>query len=311
MGMTDSQRGPDDRSTPEGADPAARQPDPPVGGRGVPDSGMYTPPPGAAPGQPVTGYGPPGPGYGRPPYPPQTGSGRTSLIVVGVLGLAVVLGLGVVIGVVVGDTDSGSAAAPAPSSTSASSSAAAATTTSRREPAPGIYSMSGITNACEMVDPTPLHRWSSTPREAPQHQEFPPSTSDGGNLYCAIRYTSPSTVPDYATVDEAGIGLQAQFTGAVAAPAYDRWKQTDTAATGSGRASGEITGIGAQGYWHTATTDTSNGMTYVVGVQDSNVSVRVEVAVLRAKGEPPVNRDELATIAENQARRALDGLKKT
>lgn len=303
--MSDSQRGPDDRSTPEGADPAVRQPDPPVGGWGVPDSGRYTP----VPGQPVTGYGPPGQGYGPPPsYPPPTGSGRTGLIVVGVLGLAVVLGLGVVIGVFIGDTDSGSAAAPAPSSTSASSSAAPATTS---QPAPGIYSMSGITNACDLVDPTPLHRWSSTPREAPVHQEFPPNNFDGGNLYCALRYNSPSTVPDDATIDEAGIGLQAQITGAAAAPAYDRWKQTDTAATGPGRAWGEITGIGAQGYWYIAATDTSNGMTYIVGVQDSNVSVRVEVAVLRAKGEPPVNRDELATIAENQARRALDGLKKS
>ncbi|WP_063047335.1 hypothetical protein [Nocardia pseudovaccinii] len=230
-------------------------------------------------------------------------------MVVGVLGLVVVLGLGVVIGVVVGDTDSGSAAAPAPSSTSASSSAAATTMTSRREPAPGIYSMSGIANACDLVDPVPLHRWSSIPREAPVHQEFPPNNSDGGNLYCALRYTSPSTVADDATVDEAGIGLQAQITGADDAPAYDSWKRTDTAATGSGRASGEVTGIGAQGYWHTATTDTGNGMTYIVGVQDSNVSVRVEVAVLRAKGEAPVNRDELAAIAEIQARRALDGLK--
>ncbi|MDE1675293.1 hypothetical protein [Nocardia gipuzkoensis] len=112
-------------------------------------------------------------------------------------------------------------------------------------------------------------------------------------------------------MDEAGIGLQAQFTGAGAAPAYDRWKQTDTGAAGSGRASGEVTGIGTQGYWHTATTDTGNGMTYIVAAQDSNVSVRIEVAVLRAKGEPSVNREELATIAENQARKALDGLKKT
>ncbi|MGY2091795.1 hypothetical protein [Nocardia gipuzkoensis] len=52
-------------------------------------------------------------------------------------------------------------------------------------------------------------------------------------------------------------------------------------------------------------------MTYIVAAQDSNVSVRIEVAVLRAKGEPSVNREELATIAENQARKALDGLKKT
>ncbi len=303
--MTDSQHGPDDRPTRESAESTVRQPDPPVGG-----SVPYMSPPGATSGHPATGYGPPGPGYGRPPYPPRTGGGRTGLIAAGVLALVVALGLGVVIGVVVGDPGSESAAGPTTSRTSASSTAAP-TTTSHRSPAPGIYSMGGITNACDLVDPTPLHRWSSTPKEVPQHRERPPNNFDGGNLYCAIRYTSPSTVPDDATVDEAGIGLQAQFTGADAAPAYDRWKQTDTSATGSGRASGEVTGIGTQGYWHTATTDTGNGMTYIVAAQDSNVSVRIEVAVLRAKGEPPVNREELATIAENQARKALDGLKKT
>ncbi|WP_157114713.1 hypothetical protein [Nocardia niwae] len=222
----------------------------------------------------------------------------------------VALGVGVVIGVVVGVRSDESATSPTPLITSATSSAAPSTS-SRRDPAPGNYSISGITNACDLVDPTPLHRWSSTPREAPQHREFPPNDYDGGNLYCAIRYTSPSTIPDDATVDEAGISLQAQFTGADTAPAYDGWQQTDTGSTGARRASGEVTGIGTEGYWHTATTDTGNAMTYILGVQDSNVSVRVEVAVLRAKGEPPVNREELATIAENQARRALDGVRKT
>ncbi|MGK8491251.1 hypothetical protein [Nocardia asiatica] len=280
------------------------QPVPPAGGWAAPDAARYTPPPGPIP---ATGYGPPGPGYGLPPYPPRASS-RTGLIAAGVIALAAALAVGVVIGVVVGDRDSESATAATPSSTSPSP-RAASTTPPRRDPAPGTYSISGITNSCDLVDPTPLHKWSSTPKEAPQHREYPPSTADGGNLYCAIRFISPSTLPDDATVDEAGISLQAQITGVGASPAYDRWKQTDTAG-GAGRASGEITGIGVQGYWHTATTDTGNGMTYIVGAQDSNVSVRVQVAVLRAKGEPPPNRSELATIAENQARKALDGLKK-
>ncbi|RDI53939.1 hypothetical protein [Nocardia mexicana] len=241
-----------------------------------------------------------------PPSPRPTG-GRTGLIVAGVLGSVVVLGLGVVIGVLVSNGDGESATAPA---TFGTSPAAATTTTSRPAPAPGNYSTSGIANACDLVDPTPLHRWSSTPREAPVHRESPPNTSDGGNLYCAIRFNSPSTVAGDTTVDEAGIGLQAEITGAAGTHAYDRWRQTDTATTRAGRASGEVTGIGSQAYWHTSTTDTGNAMTYIVGAQDSNASVRVEVAVLRAAGEPPLNRDELGTIAENQARRALDGLRR-
>ncbi|MFQ6396140.1 hypothetical protein ACLMAJ_22035 [Nocardia sp. KC 131] len=303
--MTYSQRGPDDQPPPGSADPGARQHNSPVGGWGDPDSGSYTPAPAFAPGQPVIGYSRPGHGYGPPP--PSTGGSRTGLIIAGVIGVVVVLGIGVAIGIALGGDGGGnSAVGPASSSAPAPSKAA---TTSRREAAPGIYSMNAITNACDLVDPRPLHRWSSTPREDPRHQEFPPNTSDGGNLYCAIRYTSPSTIVDDAAVDEAGIGLQAQLTGADAAPAYDRWKQTDTAATSARQASGEVVGIGAQGYWHTSTTDTGNGMTYIVAVQDSNISVRVEVAVLRAKGEPPVNRDELDVIAKNQTRQALNGLK--
>ncbi|MFF3228804.1 hypothetical protein ACFYV7_38830 [Nocardia suismassiliense] len=75
---------------------------------------------------------------------------------------------------------------------------------------------------------------------------------------------------------------------------------------------GDITGIGTQGYWHTAVSDSSHttGTDYVVGVQDSNVSVRVRIPILRQHGEPSVNLDELGTIARNQAQQTLNRLKK-
>ncbi|NUS94424.1 MAG: hypothetical protein HOQ36_18790 [Nocardia sp.] len=76
--------------------------------------------------------------------------------------------------------------------------------------------------------------------------------------------------------------------------------------------SGDVGGIGSQGYWYTAISDSSDttGLDYVVGVQDGNVSVRVRIPVLRQHGEPAVDPDELGVIARDQARRALDGLKK-
>jgi hypothetical protein len=177
--------------------------------------------------------------------------------------------------------------------------------------APGIYSMDAITNACDLVDPSPLTKWSSTPKDAPQHHETRPADHGIGVLSCAIRYTSTSTV-DKVTTNEAGISLQVEFTNAGAAPTYDHWRQQDTAATGSGLASGEVTGIGAQGYWRSAAGDStvSTGTSYTVCVQDSNVSVRVMAAVLRAKGEPPGSMDELESIARSQVRLALDGLQK-
>ncbi|MBF6223204.1 hypothetical protein IU479_34580 [Nocardia abscessus] len=50
-------------------------------------------------------------------------------------------------------------------------------------------------------------------------------------------------------------------------------------------------------------------MTYVVCVQDGNVSVRVRISLTREKDSPVVRRDELDSIARSQVRRTLDGLR--
>ncbi|WP_227997526.1 hypothetical protein [Nocardia australiensis] len=261
---------------------------------------------------PDTGYDRPGQGY--PPPPPKfmsspTGHGKPGLIAAGVVGLVVVLAAGVVIGVII----AGGGSERRPAAVAASSSAPArpstlATTTPLQEAAPGLYSMNGIANACDLVDPTPLHRWSSTPDQAPYHHETPPSNHDPGSLSCQFSYKSQSG--DGVHWNQAAIDLRVEFTAAGAAPAYDEWKQEDT--TGPGANSGEVAGIGSRGYWHTATSDSSNstGLDYVVGVEDDNVWLRVRIPILRQHGEPPLNPDELRVIAGNQARQALDGLRR-
>ncbi|WP_338759602.1 hypothetical protein V7968_30325 [Nocardia vulneris] len=193
--------------------------------------------------------------------------------------------------------------------TSATSSAAA-TTTPPPEPAPGNYAMSKAANACDLVDSTVLHQWSSTPDQPPAHHETQPSAYGPGSLTCQVSYKSPAG--DGVHWNQAAIDLRVEFTTAGAAPAYDEWKRKDTGTTGSGLDSGDVPGIGAQGYWHTAVADSSSttGMDYVVGVQDSNVSVRVRIPILRQHGEPPVHLDEVGAIARNQAQRALDALRK-
>lgn len=168
--------------------------------------------------------------------------------------------------------------------------------------------MNGIADACDLVDPSPLHKWSSAPDRAPYHHETPPTDDRPGRLSCQFTYKSQSG--DGVHWNQAAIDLEVEFTAAGAAPAYDEWKHEDT--TGPGANSGEVTEIGSQGYWHTATSDSSDttGLDYVVGVQDDNVSLRVRIPVLRQHGEPPVNPDELGVIARNQARQTLDGLKR-
>ncbi|WP_345034257.1 hypothetical protein [Kutzneria kofuensis] len=44
-------------------------------------------------------------------------------------------------------------------------------------------------------------------------------------------------------------------------------------------------------------------------MQDSNVSVEVQVAVHRARGEGPLKLDDLSAIAQSQARTVLERLK--
>jgi hypothetical protein len=293
--MTDPRHTPD-HPIPDDSDISARQPHL--------SSGDWT--------RPDTEHGRPGHEY--QPLVPQgasspAGHRKPGLIAAGVVALVAALGAGVVIGITIADGDSGGRSAAVEGPAEAPVTSSTATTTPRAEPEPGIYSMNGIADACDLVDPAPLHKWSSTPDQPPYHHEAPPSAYDTGRLSCQFSYKSLAS--DDVHWNQAAIDLRVEFTTAGAAPAYNDWKRQDTT-TGSGADSGEITGIGAQGYWHSAVSDSSytTGMDYVVGVQDSNVSVRVRIPILRQHGEPSVDLDELGTIARNQAQRALDGLRK-
>ncbi|WP_181721686.1 hypothetical protein [Nocardia gipuzkoensis] len=202
----------------------------------------------------------------------------------------VMLGLGVVIGIVVGR----------------SSESAGVSATAR--PETGAYSMNGITNACDLVDPTPLTKWSPTPKGAPEHKETRPTAYGSGSLKCDAEYTS-ATVGEFS-MNKAAMSVEAEFTNGAAAPFYDHWKHADVETPGAESDSGAVTGIGNQGYWYSEVRgNLVANMTYVVCVQDGNVSVRVRISLTREKDSPVVRRDELDSIARSQVRRTLDGLR--
>ncbi|WP_157186187.1 hypothetical protein [Nocardia jiangxiensis] len=254
----------------------------------------------------------PGHEFGPPPghRPRASGMNTIGLIVAGAAGLVVVLGVGVAIGLSTGsDHDSGTSAAH-PASARTSTSSSSPTPTTHYEPAPGIYSMNNVTNACDLVDTAPLTKWSSGPTPI-VHREYPAQSADyGGVLLCQIKYTSTSPV-DNVTTDDAEISLQVQFTGVAGPPKYDEWKSTDTVPQ-QGASSGDLTGLGTRSYWYAGhlTAADANSDSYAVGVQDSNVSLKVEVGIRRARGEAEASRDDLATIATSQARTTLDKLRK-
>jgi len=282
-------------------DPAAGPPNPTPVDR--PGSDPAPPASGPVPAAPTFGHAPgygPQPGCSPPAAPP--GGAKAGPIVVAAIGLVTVLVVGVAIGFLV---SGGSSTQAVPTSIPAASSRVPTTTSAPHStPPPGKYSMKAITNACDLLDPTPLTKWSATPT-TPVHQELPPDGGYGGALTCNLNYTSTSPT-DGVTTDQAGIGVSAEFTSAGEPPGYDQWN----AAVQPGWSKGTIPGLGARNYWFgIADTAPSPGGSYYVRVQDSNVSVEVQVAVLRARGEDPPKLDDLAAIAQSQVRAVLDRLK--
>ncbi|MCE6998669.1 hypothetical protein LZG04_28305 [Saccharothrix sp. S26] len=221
--MTDHPEEADDRRVADDPEPAAGPSDPIPVRRVELVWGTHGPAP-ATPGvvagspTPVPEHAPvPTPG----PTPPASPGGAKAGLVIG---LVAVLGVGVVIGLAVGggsSTEAGSTSVPA------APSRVPATTAPPSAPS-GEYSMSAITNACDLLDPTPLLRWSSTPTP-PVHAEHPPDGGFGGSLTCTLRYTSTSPV-DGVTTDEAGIGVSVEFTSAGEPPGYDRGGHRDSSA---------------------------------------------------------------------------------
>ncbi|WP_135231643.1 hypothetical protein [Nocardia sp. CS682] len=230
------------------------------------------------------------------PYPSQSaGRGTPLLIVAGVAGLVVMLLIGVAIGFVARGRDS--VGIPTDASPAAPQGSSA-------------YSMSAITNACDLVDPTPLTKWASAPRLDPEHEK----TSQSGKfgvLRCSVYYGN--SAGDKFPMNTAEISVRADVTDGSAARKYDNWKRTtaDLADDGSVVTSGEFTGVGTQGYWQFEA-DNFGGIVdaeYVVCVWDGDVAVQVTIDLSREKESPAVDRDDLDTVARSQARKVLDGLR--
>ncbi|WP_409461747.1 hypothetical protein [Amycolatopsis sp. GA6-003] len=209
-------------------------------------------------------------------YPPPAKPRRTGWVIGGAVALAVVLGIG--IGVLAGRPSD-----PPPD----------------RVAEPG-YSMEHVGNACDLVDPSPLRKWSPTPKGPPHHEEVRPSETSAGSLSCEMRYAGSDTL------NSAEILLDVEFTPS----SYSNWKRGALAKTGEGKASGPITGVGTEGFWHSEVYgDLVANTRYVLCVLDGNVSVRVRLNFSRTREVAQMHRTEVQPIAEAQARKVLDGLK--
>ncbi len=295
-GMTGSLHGPGDQSQAGDADPPERRRSYPADGRTRPGSGI--------PAASDSGSGPAVSGYqqagrehwpqqslpsGYPPHP--AGRGTSWLVVIGAVGaVVVVLVIGVVAGVILGGRNGESVPTALPE--------------------PAIYSMQAVTDACDLVDPTPLTRWASTPRSDPVHEQTQAS-GDFGNLQCSVYYDN--STGDEFPMNTAMMRVRADVVDGSAARKYDHCTRTtaELADDGSEVTSGTFTGIGSRGYWQFEA-DNFGGIVdaeYGVCVLDGSVAVQVQIGLSREKDSPPVGRDELDSVAKTQARTVLDGLR--
>ncbi|MFI5718019.1 hypothetical protein [Nocardia sp. NPDC051750] len=165
--------------------------------------------------------------------------------------------------------------------------------------------MRGIDNACDLVDPTPLTRWSPTPEHAPVHEETLPSGYSNGLLSCEVSYTSRTDdVLAEFSMNEAGMLVEAEIAAGTPSFGHLCTKPASTGVT-----IGEITGLGTRACWISDEFgDLVENIYYTVEVVDGNVGVRVRINLTREQGSPPVSRDEIDRVARSQVRRTLDGL---
>lgn len=220
------------------------------------------------------------------PRPPQK-SNAALWVIGGVVGLVVVIG--VVSGIVAvagGDGSSNSVLG--------------------KNKVDGDYSMSNVTNACSLVDLTVLSKWAPTAKPNPTHTERAPDSSiGGGSLDCDGTYEGAGK---YST-DSSQLSLNVEFRSKYGSPDYNMWKDTDTKTTGSGRSSGDITGIGQQAYYAIEQRNYSsfNVLNYTCATMDSNVSVKIE---LRIDADSAPSTEQAGTTCKDQLKKVLTGLRK-
>ncbi|MTE12129.1 hypothetical protein [Nocardia aurantiaca] len=247
---------------------------------------QYTPPP---PTPPLV------PGYGYPAQPPRPGGNKTGWIVGGVIGLVVI------VGIVIGAVALSGGDSPSPLGGDKKKNA-------------GKYTMDGVTNGCTVIDTTVLNKWVATSKGTPEHSETKPTDYSGGRFECRAGNEEASKTDKYTT-NTADLTLDVSFlSGSSTAynrPDYDMWKTTDTGTTGSGRTAGDVNGIGEAGYWSAKVDDWTYWTTtdYTVAVKDDNASVKINIRLRMAKGQD-VSKDEIAQVCKDQARKALDNVKK-
>ncbi|MBF6087644.1 hypothetical protein [Nocardia cyriacigeorgica] len=161
-------------------------------------------------------------------------------------------------------------------------------------------------NACELVDLSVLEQWAVNREETTHKEDGPMDRIGGGDLSCRAKNTNPGE-----DGGDASLSLEVAFdTKYQDEPRFDMWKQFDTGTTGTGYDHGTVSDIGERGYYATQEHTYSyipSTLDHVVAVNDSNISVKVEISVSSMSS---FDRDGIDAAARAQVKKVLDALRK-
>ncbi|MFD4354088.1 hypothetical protein ACFWPX_16145 [Nocardia sp. NPDC058518] len=162
------------------------------------------------------------------------------------------------------------------------------------------YTVDGVENACDLVDPSPLNRWEDQ-RKTIEHTETPAKGDRGGSLRCLIRNQNFYDVAELSVL----VSLSSR-----AEEGYRTWKNLAQIGTEVV----EISGLGQQAYF----TSDSDGchhsadgscLEYTIGVLDSVLNLQITLLVEVGDGRA-INDSEVADVARVYAERMMASLRK-
>jgi hypothetical protein len=224
--------------------------------------------------------------YARPGFPAQPfRPPRTSNATPWIIGGVVVVIVGILIGVV----------------------ALAGSKSGGSKSADGNYSMTNVTNGCNLVDLSVLKKWGATTQKSdPTHTERKPDSFGGGSVECRAEYQST----DKYNSNSSDLSLDVWFTSKYDSDGmYKIWKDGDSKTTGSGRTFGNLSGIGQDAYYSVFQTSSGpyGSVDYTCAVKDSNVAVKIDID---ARGGSSISPDDVGSTCRDQLKKVLSGLHK-
>ncbi|MGH3664211.1 MAG: hypothetical protein ACRDTQ_20455, partial [Micromonosporaceae bacterium] len=216
--------------------------------------------------------GPPGydPNAGPPPMPAPVPSQSNPVpwIIGGVGGLVVLVLLVVVAFVVLSGGSSDDTGGPGGGATTGGGSTEAAPE--------GGYSLDNVSNACDLVDPAGIEEWAGDQTKDPENKE-----DKGSDYYayvsCSAEFEDDSS--EYGNTTSFTLTASTSETSETAKDTYEDREKSAKGKTGSGRESGDVTGVGEDGYFASEVTEysTFNSVTYEMSVVDSNLVLECRI----------------------------------